>query len=311
MNPFGGSEQEALALYSLLGQRTKVHLWATSSRASAELMSQYPIQRISMLKGSIPNGGVYVFLGAHWRNKLWPALIPRPERLIYVFNTFHPRVSQIVSKLPFWLRWPSAELVLISDFQADILGLKGVVHPSPIDISRFTQSQHQLARPFTIGRMSRDTPAKHHSEDIALYKQWLKSGYRVAIQGGTVLQDKVPADKNFVLTQEGQLPAEQFLQGLDVFYYRSGEHVETFGRVIFEAMACGVPVVCHRNGGYADHIRNGENGYLFETSAEALAIVNKLQSDDALRKCIGAAGRETAESLFSDAALRERIEFYL
>lgn len=308
---FGGSEQETLVLYSLLAQRTKVHLWATSSKASKELLSQYPIRHVSLLRGQTPKGGVYVFLGAHWRNKVWPALVTKPDRLIYVFNTFHPRVPKIVSDLPFWLRWPSAELVLISNFQAEILGLDGVVHPSPIDISRFTVSQRHVERPFTIGRLSRDTPKKHSSEDVALYKQWLGAGFAVSIQGASVLENKMPADPNFVLTQEGQVPAEKFLQGLDVFFYRSGEHVETFGRVIFEAMACGVPVVCHRHGGYADHIQHGVNGYLFQTNAEAAAIIHKLQAEPVLRMRIGAAGRKTAESLFSDSALSKRTEFYL
>jgi len=254
---------------------------------------------------------VYVFLGAHWRNKVWPALVTRPERLIYVFNTFHPRVPQIVSELPFWLRWPNVELVLISNFQAQILGLDGVVHPSPIDISRFTASQGQVERPFTIGRLSRDTPEKHSAEDAPLYRQWLNAGFGVSIQGGSVLESQMPAHPNFVLTQEGQVPAEEFLQGLDVFFYRSGEHVETFGRVIFEAMACGVPVVCHRHGGYADHIQHGVNGFLFQTNEQAAAIMDTLHADNDLRRRVGAAGRETAESLFSDSALSKRIEFYL
>lgn len=81
-NPFGGSERETLDLYRLLGADQQVRLWATSSRVSGELMRQFPIRRISPATREVPDGGTYVFLGAHWRNKIWPYLIRRPRRLI-------------------------------------------------------------------------------------------------------------------------------------------------------------------------------------------------------------------------------------
>jgi hypothetical protein len=42
------------------------------------------------------------------------------------------------------------------------------------------------------------------------------------------------------------------------------------GRVVTEAMACGLPVVCHESGGYAEIIEHGRNGFLFDTQQEAL-----------------------------------------
>jgi hypothetical protein len=41
MNPYGGSEQETLALYSLLRKNSNVYLWATSSRASKGHLEKY------------------------------------------------------------------------------------------------------------------------------------------------------------------------------------------------------------------------------------------------------------------------------
>jgi glycosyltransferase involved in cell wall biosynthesis len=97
---------------------------------------------------------------------------------------------------------------------------------------------------------------------------------------------------------------------LDIFYYRSGTHIETFGRVVLEAMASGVPVVCFYYGGYAEHIKHGENGYLFRTNLEAMEIIQSLYNDASLRKQIGMAGKLTAEKLFSPEAINERMEFY-
>ena len=310
MNPYGGSERETLAFYSLLKKHGNVYLWATSSRASRDLLSSYPIKRISLINCSIPRGGVYIFLGAHWRNKYWTLFLVKPIRLIYVFNTFHPRIADLIKKHPFWLRWPKSEVVLISNFQSKILNINGVIHPSPIDISRFTVGARNETGVFTIGRLSRDDYQKHNIEDVELYKKWLGLGHKILIQGGSFLRDQLPKHGNLLLTQEGAMPAERFMNQLDVFYYRSGTHVETFGRVVFEAMASGVPVVCFYYGGYAEHIRHGENGYLFKTSHEAQEIIQILYSDVALRRRIGMAGRITVEKMFSIKAVNKRMEFY-
>src|SRR3712207_3243022 len=106
--------------------------------------------------------------------------------------------------------------------------------------------------------------------------------------------------------------AHLFLQGLDCFFYRTSENfVEPSGRVITEAMACGLPVVCHKRGGYAETIDDGKNGFLFDTQQEALKILLKLKEDPALRERVGKAARRTAEELFSDAVRSEIVEFYL
>lgn len=309
-NPFGGSERETLELYRLLGADRQVRLWATSSRVSEELMRQFPIRRVSPATRDVPDGGTYVFLGAHWRNKIWPYLIARPRRLIYVFNTFHPKIIALTTRMPRLLGWPDAELVLISDFQKRVLHVEGTVHPSPIDIERFSPRLARPDIPFTVGRLSRDTADKHHADDVALYESLLADGVAVRIQGGMPLKDRLAPHPQLELLPQGQFAAEQFLPTLDVFYYRTGSHVETFGRVVFEAMACGLPVVCHSHGGYADHISHGENGFLFETTQQAARILAELKADPALRARVGHKARQTVEQLFSPQAQLERLDFY-
>jgi len=106
--------------------------------------------------------------------------------------------------------------------------------------------------------------------------------------------------------------AHLFLQGLDCFFYRTSEkYLEAWGRVITEAMACGLPVVCHKRGGFAETIDDGRNGFLFDTQQEALEILLKLKDDPELRERVGKAARRSAEELFSDAVRSEIIEFYL
>lgn len=326
LNPHGGSETEALALAEQLRAHGEVKLWATSSRSPAELREAHGIERITLaraVRGRLahgsgrdagPDGGTYVFVGAHWRNRLWTLVVPPPQRLIYVFNTFHPKILSLTSQHPPLLRWPKTEYVFISEFQKTLLATPGVIHPSPIDIARFTPAANAYAKPAghrpVVGRLSRDTLAKHDPEDFALYREWSANGADVKLQGATCIAGALEANPHLELLPEGAGAAVDFLRSLDVFYYRTGSHVETFGRVVFEAMACGLPVVCHRRGGYAASIRHGENGFLFDTTQEAREIMRVLLDQPALRAKIGANARRTVEALYSRSALERRAQFY-
>lgn len=312
LNPNGGSELEALSLFALLRRDREVHLWATSSRVSRDLLRRFPIRRISLPRRQTPRGGTFVFVGAHWRSKLWPYLIAKPSRLIYVYNTFHPKVVGLTSHMPRALGWPEAEYVLISEFQKKLLALPGSpqVHPSPIDIQTFQPDARRRGARVAIGRLSRDAPDKHDAADLALYRELAEQGCIVRLQGASCIAAALAGTPAIEVTPEGRIPAADFLRSLDIFYYRSGVHVETFGRVVFEAMACARPVVCHVHGGYADAIRHGENGFLFETTDEARAILAALVADPGLCERVGNAARATVERLYAPTAIEARMDFY-
>jgi glycosyltransferase involved in cell wall biosynthesis len=106
--------------------------------------------------------------------------------------------------------------------------------------------------------------------------------------------------------------AELFLQALDCFFYRtSPEWIEAFGRVVFEAMACGLPVVCERRGGYVEFIEHGRNGFLFDTEEEAFRILLRLREDAPWRQAVGAEARKTTEEIFSPERRAEVVQFFL
>jgi glycosyltransferase involved in cell wall biosynthesis len=103
-----------------------------------------------------------------------------------------------------------------------------------------------------------------------------------------------------------------FLQSLHCFFYRTApDFLEPSGRVVTEAMACGLPIVAHTHGGYAETIDHGRNGFLFDTQQEAFEILLRLKEDPALRASVGGAARETAEKIFGPARRAEIVEFYL
>lgn len=76
---------------------------------------------------------------------------------------------------------------------------------------------------------------------------------------------------------------------------------EGFGISLVEAQACGVAVVGGRSGGVADAVRDGETGVLVdpESPAAVAMAVNRLLSDEPLRRRMGAAGRNAAETYYN------------
>ncbi len=138
-------------------------------------------------------------------------------------------------------------------------------------------------------------------------------GCRVRIMGPSPsLEEELGGLESVTLLPMGAQEAHLFLQGLDCFFYRTSEkYLEPSARVVTEAMACGLPVVCHKSGGYAQWIEHGRNGFLFESQREALEILLLLKEDLTLRERVGKAARRTAEELFSEAVRSEIVEFYL
>lgn len=80
----------------------------------------------------------------------------------------------------------------------------------------------------------------------------------------------------------------------DVFAFPSD--TETFGNVVLEALASGVPVVAPARGGVTDSVRPGHTGLLFPPKdAEAMAqACIKLLVDPALRRCMALNARALA-----------------
>jgi glycosyltransferase involved in cell wall biosynthesis len=112
-----------------------------------------------------------------------------------------------------------------------------------------------------------------------------------AHHGGTCLASRLTGTPNVELLPAGAESVAAFLRSLDCFIYRTNaQWFEGFGRVVFEAMASGLPVVCATRGGYADYLTNDRDCLLFGTTAEATSCILRVRDDPELRRRLGARG---------------------
>lgn len=307
----GGSEQRTLALFERLKAHANVSLWS-NGKTDPLILEAYPVRHLDD-DSPVPDGGTVVFVGWYKAPGAWLSKI-RADRAVLIFNTpgFDALRAALKSLRLFGIE---PELVFPSRWMRDASGLTGRVENSPINLSRFIPSGLSGSDRFRVGRLSRDVSGKHHGPDVHLYRALAQRGLQVRLMGATVLEPLFRAGglpSGVELLPTGAQPAEEFLQSLDCFYYRTNDRWrEPSGRVIVEAMACGLPVVAHRLGGYCEVIDSGVDGFLFDTPEQALKIIMVLARDAALRTDIGLAARTKVESLYGPDVEAQLLDFYL
>jgi glycosyltransferase involved in cell wall biosynthesis len=114
------------------------------------------------------------------------------------------------------------------------------------------------------------------------------------------------------LCWHGRLPSTAmpgFYRGLDLFVLPSrttASWKEQFGRVLVEAMACGVPVIGSTSG-EIPHVM-GDSGLLFaeDDLAALVGHLQRLMANHTERMALGKAGRQRALTHFSMVSVAER-----
>ncbi len=199
-------------------------------------------------------------------------------------------------------------------------GLLEVV-PNGIEISRF-QPRHTTAAPgkIVVGMVGNLTGrTKKHAlfidaasrVDRALPIEWRIYGHDPS-RGGTVGGDPYVDALHAQIARLGMV--ERFgwpgfvadpvdiMSQIDLLVHPADN--ESFGRVVVEAMAAGLPTIGVRGGGVSEIIGDGVTGLLAERDnpQDLAACIERLLRDRQRAAAMGAAGRQRAESHYSLAA---------
>lgn len=150
----------------------------------------------------------------------------------------------------------------------NVLGAAFVAQPSPAR-SASSPLPRQSARPFVFLCVARMSPEKGHALLLDAFARAFGGVREVRLQlvgdgpcRAAIEEAGVRLGIAGQVDFAGVLPAEQVreaLRGADAFVLAST--VETFGVVVIEALACGLPVVCTASGG-PNHLIDPANGIL-------------------------------------------------
>ncbi|KAK3323264.1 glycosyl transferase group 1 [Cercophora scortea] len=130
------------------------------------------------------------------------------------------------------------------------------------------------------------------------FKLWIVGGNRNAVVEGEIQDMFADLVQRGVVIFAGMLVGEELATAYasaDVFLHCSV--TETFGLVVLESMASGVPVVARDEGGPSDIVQHGRSGYLVppEDLDGFVEKVMLLAGDEPLRRSLGEAARRQAE----------------
>ncbi len=129
----------------------------------------------------------------------------------------------------------------------------------------------------------------YHGERHQAYRN--KAGVEQVEAAGLEI-DWVGRDRKFTRFNDYR----NFLGRSSIFFNPS--HASPNPRTRTEAMLCGLAIVTTNSHGESEYIENGVNGYCSNDLDELAGYLKELETDPALARRIGQAGRETARKIF-------------
>jgi len=257
--------------------------------------------------GAILAYSMKVPLVASWHTNLHEFAARRLEPKLGWLGA-RPRESIVAAAQEHALRWtlrfyklgsllfaPNPELVRML---ASRTGRPTYLMQRGIDTGLFSPERRRRSDDgFVIGFVGRLSPEKNIRLLAALERSLIDAGIRdcrfLIVGDG---QERAWLSANLQRAEfTGVLSGEALAcayANMDVFVFPS--QTDTFGNVILEAMASGVPAVVSQEGGPKFLVESGRNGYVAKDSAAFVEALMDLRSHPGLRQRMSQAARATA-----------------
>lgn len=197
------------------------------------------------------------------------------------------------------------------------------VVPSPVFAETRDMVSGPSDRPFTVGLVGRLAPWKGQDVFLRAFALTFPDGdARARIVGAAMFGEDSWADSLRALANDLEIGDRVDFVGfaddvgaeyrrLDLFVHAS-VIPEPFGQVIFEAMACGTPVLTPASGGPGEILADGVDGVLYRMGdVQALAAqLQRLEADPDLRARIGLEGRRRVAEFTPDKVAARVMDVY-
>jgi len=253
------------------------------------------------------------FHGDFWKNKYWLY-----ERW---FNPFFLVLSKFLVKQADGIRVVSSGIrkKLIKE---GVDKKKIRVIPTPVDLEKFIYCDPVKVKKIrkkinknrkiiiNVGRKDSSKDYKTLFKAVSLIYEKYRNLAFGQIGAGFYLPEKIRTDENLILFSKDKINQKSltnYYHASDI-YVSSSKH-ESFGKVLVEAMAAGLPIVATATTGSKEIIVDGKNGFLVligDEQALAKKILYLLNNPDKAKE-IGRAGREIAKEKFSQEKIIGKI----
>ena len=256
------------------------------------------------------------FHGDFWQNKYW------------LKEKWYNPILLLLSK--FLVRKADGIRVVSSGIK-DKLVKKGIdenkirVIPTPVDLEKFRnydqKKVEKIRKEYQDRKVIINVGRKDFAKDYKtlykaiklVYEDYKKLAFLQA-GNGDYLPGKIKTDENLILNSIGKINQKELIN----YYYASDVYVssschESFGKVLIEAMAIGLPVVATNTTGSKEIIKDGENGFLVligDSQALAKKILFLLNNPEKAKK-MGRKGQQMVKERFDQQKIiKQTIKFW-
>ena len=203
----------------------------------------------------------------------------------------------------------SVAMVFHSHAQARRFDLDEYVVAPPVDLpllpngAKGREVSDAVLRVATVGQDGRRVIAP---TDAEMLKTIANCAGALYLYDAGPLRYDVGMETRITCLARDERPLRDVLAQADVYLHRARPWwTEDAADAVFDAMALGAPVLCHRDSTHAEYVDDGVDGWLYDDDADLPALVEALRADPSRRIAAGAAARTKAERLFEPRSLTQ------